>query len=119
MPHVKVSEALERTYGLTVTPTTVLDITKRAVWWLWPEYNRILGRIRASPLVYVDETGVRVDGRRYWIWAFGWRRYPGFTDMIQRCWVYLLREADCPAEHVEEAKPLSQTLHGLYDRVKP
>jgi len=29
LPHVKVSEALERTYGLTVTPATVLDITRR------------------------------------------------------------------------------------------
>jgi hypothetical protein len=70
LPHVKVSEALERTYGLTVTPATVLDITRRVAWWLRPEYTRILRRIRASPVMYVDETGARVDGRRHWIWAF-------------------------------------------------
>ena len=31
LPHRKVSEALERTYGLSVTPATVLDVTSR-----WP-----------------------------------------------------------------------------------
>jgi len=152
LPHRKVSEALERTYGLRVTPATVLDVTRRVAWWLLPEYERILQRIRASPVVYVDETGVRVDGRRYWIWVFtteadtlivirksrgkrvlkevlgkgfesvivcdGWSSYPGFTDLIQRCWAHLLREADCLAEHVEEAKPLAEALHRLYDRVK-
>jgi hypothetical protein len=148
LPHVKVSEALERTCGLRVTPATVLDITRRVAWWLRPEYTRILERIRSAPVVYVDETGARVDGRRIWIWVFttltdtlivirrsrgkrvleevlgkdfrgvivcdGWRSYPGFTDLIQRCWTHLLREADCLAEHVEEAKPLSEALHRLY-----
>lgn len=70
LPHVKASEALERTYGLKVSPATVLDITHRVAGWLWPEYMRILSRIRASPVVYVDETGARVDGCRYWIWVF-------------------------------------------------
>jgi len=151
LPHVKVSEALERTYGLSVTPATVLDITRRVAWWLRPEYTRILERIRSAPVVYVDETGARVDGRRHWIWVFttltdtlivvrksrgkkvlkevlgkgfkgvivcdGWSSYPGFTDRIQRCWAHLLREARSLAEHVEEAKPLSEALHGLYRRL--
>ncbi|MFH0849777.1 MAG: IS66 family transposase, partial [Candidatus Bathyarchaeota archaeon] len=148
LPHVKVSEALERTYGLSVTPATVLDITRRVAWWLRPEYTRILERIRSAPVVYVDETGARVDGRRYWIWVFttltdtlivirrsrgkrvleevlgkgyrgvivcdGWRSYPCFTDLIQRCWAHLLREAEYLAEHVDEAKPFSEALHRLY-----
>ena len=29
LPHRKVSEALERTHGLRVTPATVLDVTRR------------------------------------------------------------------------------------------
>lgn len=70
LPVRKVSEALMRTYGLRVTPATVLDITNRVALWLRPEYEGILGRIRASDVVYVDETGVRVDGARYWIWVF-------------------------------------------------
>ena len=148
LPHVKVSEALERTYGLSVSPATVLDVTRRVAWWLLPEYNRILQRIRSAPVVYVDETGARVDGRRFWIWVFttetdvlivvrksrgkrvleevlgkdfrgvivcdGWRSYPCFTDLIQRCWAHLLREARYLAEHVDEAKPFSEALHRMY-----
>jgi transposase len=151
LPHRKVSEALERTYGLQVTPATVLDVTRRVAWWLRPEYTRILQRIRSAEVVYVDETGARVDGRRFWIWAFttltdtlivirksrgkkvlrealgddfkgvvvcdGWKSYPNFTDRIQRCWAHLLREASGLAEHVEEAKSLSEALHGLYRRL--
>jgi len=70
LPHRKVSEALERTYGLRVTPATVLDITRRVSGWLRPEYMRILQRIRAADVVYVDETGAKVDGALHWTWAF-------------------------------------------------
>jgi len=70
LPHWKVCEALERTYGLQVTPATVLDITRRVSGWLRPEYMRILQRVRAAEVVYVDETGARVDGVRHWTWAF-------------------------------------------------
>lgn len=70
LPHKKVCETLDRTYGLSVTPATVLDINRRVSAWLRPEYERILQRIRCADVVYSDETGVKVDGRRYWIWAF-------------------------------------------------
>jgi len=151
LPLQKVCEALERTYGLQVTPATVLDVTRRVGGWLRPEYMRILQRIRSAEVVYVDETGVRVDGVRHWTWAFttgsdtlivirkskgkrvlreilgddfrgvivcdGWRSYPNFTGRIQRCWAHLLREARYLAEHVDEAKPLSEALHELYRRL--
>jgi hypothetical protein len=64
LPHVKVSEALVRTYGLSVTPATVLGVINRVAGWLRPGYEGVQSRIRASPVVYVDETGARVDGRR-------------------------------------------------------
>ena len=70
LPVRKVSEALERTYGLRVTPATVLDMTDRVAGWLRPEYEAAMGRIRASPVVYVDETGLHLDGAKAWIWVF-------------------------------------------------
>jgi transposase len=70
LPVRKAAEALGRTYGLSVAPATVLDMTDRVAGWLRPEYEAILGRIRVSPVVYVDETGVNVDGVRHWIWVF-------------------------------------------------
>ena len=47
----------------------------------------------------------------------GWKSYPNFTRHIQRCWAHLLREAKYLAEKVDEAKPLSQALHELYQRI--
>jgi len=68
LPHWKVSEALERTYGFQVTPATVLDLTRRVGDWLRHEYMRILQRICSAEVVYVDETGARGDGVRHWTW---------------------------------------------------
>ena len=70
LPHRKVSETLDRTYGLRVTPATVFDITRRVSGWLRPEYTRIQRRIRSADVVYVDETGVKVDGVLHWMWVF-------------------------------------------------
>jgi len=38
--------------------------------WLRPEYERILHRVRTVGVVYMDETGLKVDCRQYLIWAF-------------------------------------------------
>ena len=147
LPHRKVCKTLDRTYGLRVSPATVLDITRRVARWLRPEYTTILRRIRTADVVYVDETGARVDGRRFWVFTTstdtlivirksrgkrvleeilgkdfegvivcdGWKSYPSFTELIQRCWAHLLREADWLAERLEEAKTLAEALHRLYD----
>ena len=70
LPLQKVCEALETHHGLLVTPATVLDITRRVSEWLRPEYMRVHRRIRAADVVYVDETGAKVDGALHWTWAF-------------------------------------------------
>jgi transposase len=70
LPHVKVCETLERVYGLRVTPATVLDVTRRVCDWLRPEYEAVREKIRGSRVVYADETGEKVDGRKHWLWCF-------------------------------------------------
>lgn len=69
LPLRKVVAALQR-QGLTVTPSTVLEILRRIAVWLRPEYERIFQRIRTAKVVYTDETGIKVDGRQHWIWVF-------------------------------------------------
>jgi len=70
LPLQKVGEAIERQYGLSITPATVLDITRRVADWLRPEYEKVLQRIRSAEVVYTDETGIKVDGRQHWTWGF-------------------------------------------------
>ena len=45
----------------------------------------------------------------------GWKPYARFTNQLQRCWAYLLRESKDLSEMFEEAIPLHKALKGLYD----
>jgi transposase/uncharacterized coiled-coil protein SlyX len=70
LPHRKIREHLERQYGLIVSPGAIFDFTHRANIRLQSEYNFILQRIRESSILNVDETGIHVNGEKYWIWIF-------------------------------------------------
>jgi transposase len=70
LPLRRIEETLQQQYDLTVTPATVLALTRRVDDWLRPEYDRILNRIRHVRVVYVDETGWKVDGQQQWLWVF-------------------------------------------------
>jgi transposase len=70
LPLRKTAETMNRSYGLEVSPATVLGILHRVARWLRPEYIRVLMRIRSAGVVYVDETGLKVDGVGHWIWSF-------------------------------------------------
>lgn len=70
LPHRKVCEALKREYGLEVTPATVLDVTRRVSDSLKHEYEQVRESIRSSRVLYIDETGFRVQGVNHWLWVF-------------------------------------------------
>ncbi len=70
MPHRITQEALMRLFGLKISPATILDLTRRAADAVRSEYDAILNKIRGAPIVYVDETSIRVQGERHWIWTF-------------------------------------------------
>ena len=70
LPYRKIQEALERQYGMKITPSSILDFTKRVSDKLETAYNQIIFRVRVSSYVYADETSIKVDGRTYWIWIF-------------------------------------------------
>ena len=70
LPLEKVSDTLERTYGLSVVPATILELTRRVSEWLRPEYEMIRQRIRWAHVVHIDETGHYVDGEKHWLWIF-------------------------------------------------
>lgn len=70
LPHRLVVNALERQFGLTLTPATVLDITHRVSDAVRENYEALIKKIRASSYVHVDETELPVGGRTYQIWVF-------------------------------------------------
>lgn len=70
LTHRKIQDALKRTYGLVISPATILDLTRRAADAVQSEYVAILSRIRNAPVLYIDETSIRVQGKNHWIWVF-------------------------------------------------
>jgi transposase len=70
LPHRKIQGSLTRLFGLKISPATIFDLTRRAADAVRPEYNAILSKIRGAPILYVDETSIRVQGEKHWIWAF-------------------------------------------------
>ena len=70
LPHRKIQDTLKRIHGLALSPATIFDLTRRAGEAVRPEYDAILERIRGAPILYVDETGIHVQGEKHWIWTF-------------------------------------------------
>ncbi|KXB03972.1 hypothetical protein AKJ47_01315 [candidate division MSBL1 archaeon SCGC-AAA261G05] len=70
LPHRKISDLLRWEYDLDISPSTVLDLTRRAADWLRPNYKKILQEVRSADVVYVDETSIKINGRKGWIWTF-------------------------------------------------
>ena len=61
---------MKRLFGLKISPATIFDLTRRAADAVRSEYDAILNTIRGAPILYVDETSIRVQGERHWIWTF-------------------------------------------------
>jgi len=70
VPHRKIHDAMMRLFGLKISPATILDLTRRAADAVQSEYDAILNKIRGAPILYVDETSIRVQGEKHWIWTF-------------------------------------------------
>jgi len=70
LPHRKIRNSLKRQYGLDISAATILDLTRRAADAVQSEYDAILERVRNASILHVDETSIKVQGKKYWIWVF-------------------------------------------------
>lgn len=69
LPLRKVVNALQRQH-LNITNVSVQNISQRVARKLLPEYNAQIQLLRASPVVYADETEMPINGKTYWLWTF-------------------------------------------------
>ena len=69
LPLRKVVNALNR-QGLDMTNVCVQKITNRTARKLLPEYTKQIQLLRASRVVYADETGIKISGKNNWLWTF-------------------------------------------------
>jgi transposase len=71
LPYRQITQLLLDLPGLHVSPAGLLKQVKRLARWLGGKYQDLIGRMRASPHVHVDETGWRIDGRNFWLGTRG------------------------------------------------
>ena len=70
LPLRKVTQSLERHYGLTLTHVGVYKVNKRVAGKLDQPYYDVIRRIRSSKVIYVDETQYKLKGETWWLWTF-------------------------------------------------
>jgi transposase len=69
LPLRKTVNALQR-QGLDMTNVCVQNISQRVAYGLSAEYYKQINLLRASRVVYADETEMPVNGERWWLWTF-------------------------------------------------
>ena len=70
LPARKVVNTLNRSHLLTLTHSTVLNIVQRVVKAVQHAYEQLKIQVRTFFNVYIDETGIKVQGKQFWIWIF-------------------------------------------------
>jgi len=70
LPARKVVNTLTRTFLFEATHPTVLNIVQRVVKAVQHVYEQLKALIRNIFNIYIDETSIKVQGERFWIWIF-------------------------------------------------
>lgn len=70
LPYGKTASVLQQAFGLQVSRGGLCQAMDRVARKAEPTYEALIEEVRHSPSVTADETGWRVGGRLWWMWAF-------------------------------------------------
>lgn len=70
LPLRKVESALLRDHDFKITHTGIMKIIRQDAKKLKEPYYEIIKQIRSSSVVYIDETGYKLNGGQWWLWTF-------------------------------------------------
>jgi transposase len=70
LPGRQIQERLRREYGLSVSHGGICGLLQRMAQAATPSYEQLQADVRASPVVYGDETGWRESGQHTFVWTF-------------------------------------------------
>jgi len=69
LPLRQIASLFEQLPGLSISPAGIVKQLRRLSKWLLTQYHRLKLLIRASAVVYADETGWRTDGKNTQLWT--------------------------------------------------
>lgn len=70
LPFKRLTQAMDFFFGIRMSQGSVQNILQRMRKKSWKGYQLIRHQVETSPVVGADETGVSVNGKRYWVWVF-------------------------------------------------
>ena len=70
LPHRKQAELFDWQLDHPVSSGTIYNMTKRVADRLRPAYDEVRASVRASDVIYCDETGFPIDDDQHWVWTF-------------------------------------------------
>ncbi len=138
VPAHQISRFIETWFGLAITPGGITQMSDRVRRWSEAGYAEIADHVRAVAVVGIDETGLRQDGVRGWVWLARTAKASlfrvelsrgswvaesmlgdGFTGIVCSDFygVYTAREdwrhAYCGAHLIRETKKIAEIDEGL------
>jgi transposase len=84
LPFHKIAEVFEGLCGLKVSEGALAQALERMSEWLKVEADEILKAIRKSPHLHMDETGWKISGAKYWLWATANRKLAHYKIAASR-----------------------------------
>ena len=70
LPFRQIAQLMKDMPALSISAGGLVKQIKRLARWLEGRYRELIRQMRASPHVHADETGWRIDGKNFWLWAF-------------------------------------------------
>ena len=70
LPFRQIAQLLKDMPGLNISAGGLVKQLRRLSRWLDGKYQDLIRQMRASEHVHADETGWRIDGGNFWLWAF-------------------------------------------------
>lgn len=84
LPYARAAEVIESLYGLSVASASLPRWVREASHALEPTVAEIAQRIKASEVVGADESGIRVEGKLYWLHTAVTAQYTWYGVHVKR-----------------------------------
>lgn len=70
LPFDRLREFFNDSFSLPISEGGLHELLKRLTAKAIPAYNMIKERIASSSVVGIDETGLKIDGKKWWVWTW-------------------------------------------------